>query len=239
MLRIVLIWIITEHMGIEVNIADSWKSILQQEFDFPYFESLRLFLKQEKAKGIVIFPPEPQIFSAFNHTPLENVKVVILGQDPYHGAGKAHGLCFSVNKGIAIPPSLKNIYKELQDDIPEFIVPQHGDLSAWAKQGVLLLNATLTVKKDKAGSHQGKGWEQFTDTVIKKLSDSKEHLVFILWGKFAQSKVPLIDGNKHLVLRAAHPSPFSAYNGFWGCKHFSTTNAYLRKMGVATIDWQV
>ena len=164
---------------------------------------------------------------------------MILGQDPYHGAGKAHGLCFSVNKGIAIPPSLKNIYKELQDDIPEFIVPQHGDLSAWAKQGVLLLNATLTVKKDKAGSHQGKGWEQFTDTVIKKLSDSKEHLVFILWGKFAQSKVPLIDGNKHLVLRAAHPSPFSAYNGFLGCKHFSTTNAYLRKMGVATIDWQV
>lgn len=239
MLRIVLKWIITEHMDIEVNIAESWKSILQQEFDLPYFESLRLFLKQEKAKGIVIFPPGPQIFSAFNHTPFENVKVVILGQDPYHGACQAHGLCFSVNKGIAIPPSLKNIYKELQYDIPEFIVPQHGDLSAWAKQGVLLLNATLTVEKDKAGSHQGKGWEQFTDTIIKKISGSKEHLVFILWGKFAQSKLPLIDGNKHLILTAAHPSPFSAYNGFLGCKHFTKTNIYLNKIGVQTIDWQV
>lgn len=224
-------------MPTEVTIAESWKPVLRQEFDSPYFEALRLFLKQEKAKGITIFPPGSQIFAAFEHTPFAEVKVVILGQDPYHGVGQAHGLCFSVNKGIAVPPSLKNIYKELQSDIPEFSVPTHGDLSHWAKQGVLLLNATLTVEKDKAGSHQGKGWEQFTDAVITKLSEQKQHLVFMLWGKFAQSKAPLIDANKHLILTAAHPSPFSAYNGFLGCKHFSKTNRYLTDIGVAPIIW--
>lgn len=225
-------------MPTEVTIAESWKPILQQEFDSPYFDALRLFLKQEKAKGATIYPPGPQIFTAFEHTSFADVKVVILGQDPYHGSGQAHGLCFSVNKGIALPPSLQNIYKELKTDIPDFTIPTHGDLSNWAKQGVLLLNATLTVEKDKAGSHQGKGWEQFTDAVIKQLSAQKEHLVFILWGKFAQSKAPLIDANKHLILTAAHPSPFSAYNGFFGCKHFSKTNAYLHELGVFPINWQ-
>ncbi|MES2559528.1 MAG: uracil-DNA glycosylase [Bacteroidota bacterium] len=226
-------------MPIEVAIAESWKPILKQEFDSPYFEALRLFLKQEKAKGATIYPPGSQLFSAFEHTAFEDVKVVILGQDPYHGTGQAHGLCFSVNKGISVPPSLQNIYKELVTDIPGFTIPAHGDLSGWAKQGVLLLNATLTVEKDKAGSHQGKGWEQFTDAVIKQLSARKEHLVFILWGKFAQSKAPLIDAGKHLVLKAAHPSPFSAYNGFFGCKHFSGTNAYLTELGLPPINWQL
>lgn len=225
-------------MPTEVTIAESWKPLLQQEFDSAYFETLKLFLKQEKTRGATIFPPGPQIFAAFEHTSFADVKVVILGQDPYHGTGQAHGLCFSVNKGIAIPPSLQNIYKELKTDIPGFTIPPHGDLSNWANQGVLLLNATLTVEKDKAGSHQGKGWEQFTDAVIKQLSAQKEHLVFILWGKFAQSKAPLIDANKHLILTAAHPSPFSAYNGFFGCKHFSKTNQYLHELGVFPIIWQ-
>ncbi|MES2778965.1 MAG: uracil-DNA glycosylase [Bacteroidota bacterium] len=225
-------------MATEVTIAESWKPILKQEFESPYFDTLRTFLKQEKAKGTTVYPPGPQIFAAFDHTPFDKVKVVILGQDPYHGAGQAHGLCFSVNKTVTVPPSLKNIYKELETDIPGFTVPTHGDLSSWADQGVLLLNATLTVEKDKAGSHQGKGWEQFTDAVIKQLSEQKEHLVFILWGKFAQSKASLIDANKHLILTAAHPSPFSAYNGFFGCKHFSKTNAYLHQLGVLPVIWQ-
>lgn len=221
----------------DVKIDDSWKQALLAEFGKPYFEQLAGFLKQEKTSGKVIYPPGPQIFSAFEHTPFNKVKVVIIGQDPYHGAGQAHGLCFSVNKGITVPPSLKNIYKELQTDIPGFIIPAHGDLSHWADQGILLLNATLTVEKDKAGSHQGKGWEQFTDAVIQLVASQKEGVVFILWGKFAQGKAALIDGSKHLILQAAHPSPFSAYNGFFGCKHFSQTNQYLRGQNKDPIHW--
>lgn len=224
-------------MSNQVQLAESWKPVLAQEFNQPYFTQLTEFIKHEKAAGKTIYPLGSQIFNAFEFTPFNEVKVVIIGQDPYHGAGQAHGLCFSVNKNVAVPPSLKNIYKELQTDIEGYSAPNHGDLSHWAKQGVLLLNATLTVEKDKAGSHQGKGWEQFTDAVIKQLSTQKEKLVFILWGKFAQSKATLIDTQKHLVLMAAHPSPFSAYNGFFGCKHFSKTNAYLIANNLTPISW--
>jgi uracil-DNA glycosylase len=201
------------------------------------FKELVLFLKQQQAAGKSIFPPDPQIFSAFDCTSFNDTRVVIIGQDPYHGTMQAHGLCFSVNKGVKVPPSLKNIYKELKTDIEGFNIPVHGDLSHWAKQGVLLLNATLTVEKDKAGSHHGKGWEEFTDAVIKALSNQKKHVVFILWGKFAQSKAHLIDASKHLVLMAAHPSPFSAYNGFFGCKHFSQTNQYLKQHHLPVVNW--
>ncbi len=224
-------------MSNQVAIAESWKPVLQQEFDKPYFEVLIGFLKQEKAAGKTIFPPGPQIFAAFDYTAFNDVRVVIIGQDPYHGQGQAHGLCFSVNKGIAVPPSLQNMYKELKSDINGFEIPNHGDLSHWAKQGVLMLNATLTVEKDKAGSHQGKGWEEFTDAVIKAVSTQKENVVFILWGKFAQSKARLIDNTKHLILMAAHPSPFSAYNGFFGCKHFSKTNDYLKQHQLPIVNW--
>lgn len=224
-------------MSNQVAIAESWKPVLQQEIDKPYFEALIDFLKQEKAAGKTIFPPGPQIFAAFDYTAFNDVRVVIIGQDPYHGQGQAHGLCFSVNKGIAVPPSLQNIYKEIKTDIEGFETPNHGDLSHWAKQGVLMLNATLTVEKDKAGSHQGKGWEAFTDAVIKVVSTQKENVVFILWGKFAQSKARLIDNTKHLILMAAHPSPFSAYNGFFGCKHFSKTNHYLKQHQSQIINW--
>jgi len=224
-------------MSNQVAIAESWKPVLQQEFDKPYFEALIDFLKQEKAAGKTIFPPGPQIFAAFDYTAFNDVRVVIIGQDPYHGQGQAHGLCFSVNKGIAVPPSLQNIYKEIKTDIEGFETPNHGDLSHWAKQGVLMLNATLTVEKDKAGSHQGKGWEAFTDAVIKVVSTQKENVVFILWGKFAQSKARLIDETKHLILMAAHPSPFSAYNGFFGCKHFSKTNHYLKQHQLPIVNW--
>lgn len=221
----------------DVKIDESWKQPLQAEFEKPYFGELIAFLKQERAAGKMIYPPGAQIFSAFAHTPFDKVKVVIIGQDPYHGVGQAHGLCFSVNKGVAVPPSLKNIYKELTTDIPGFVTPSHGDLSHWADQGVLMLNATLTVEKDKAGSHQGKGWEQFTDAVIQLVAQQKQHLVFILWGRFAQGKASFIDASKHLVLQAAHPSPFSAYNGFFGCKHFSSTNRYLTEFGLGPIHW--
>lgn len=224
-------------MSNQVAIAESWKPVLQQEFDKPYFEALIDFLKQEKAAGKTIFPPGPQIFAAFDYTAFNDVRVVIIGQDPYHGQGQAHGLCFSVNKGIAVPPSLQNIYKEIKTDIEGFETPNHGDLSHWAKQGVLMLNATLTVEKGKAGSHQGKGWEAFTDAVIKVVSTQKENVVFILWGKFAQSKARLIDETKHLILMAAHPSPFSAYNSFFGCKHFSKTNHYLKQHQSQIINW--
>lgn len=224
-------------MSNQVAIAESWKPVLQQEFNKPYFDALIDFLKQEKAAGKTIFPPGPQIFAAFDYTAFNDVRVVIIGQDPYHGQGQAHGLCFSVNKGIAVPPSLQNMYKELKADINGFEIPNHGDLSHWAKQGVLMLNATLTVEKDKAGSHQGKGWEEFTDAVIKAVSTQKENVVFILWGKFAQSKARLIDNTKHLILMAAHPSPFSAYNGFFGCKHFSKTNHYLKQHQLPIINW--
>ncbi len=221
----------------QIAISESWKPVIQAEIDKPYFKELYLFLKQQQAEGKIIFPPAPQIFSAFDFTPFNDTRVVIIGQDPYHGVGQAHGLCFSVNKGVKVPPSLINIYKEIKTDIEGFNIPEHGDLSHWAKQGVLLLNATLTVEKDKAGSHQGKGWEVFTDAVIKAISKQKEHVVFILWGKFAQSKVRLIDDSKHLILMAAHPSPLSAYNGFWGCKHFSKTNDYLKQHQLPIVNW--
>lgn len=224
-------------MSIQVAIAESWKNVLQDEFNQPYFSELVAFIRQEKAAGKTIYPPGPKIFAAFDDTPFDDVKVVILGQDPYHGAGQANGLCFSVSPDVAVPPSLQNIFKELKADIPGYEVPPNGDLSNWAKQGVLLLNATLTVEKDKAGSHQLKGWEPFTDSVIRHISQEKEHVVFILWGRFAQSKAPLIDESKHLVLKAAHPSPFSAYSGFFGCRHFSQANRYLEQHGANPIHW--
>jgi uracil-DNA glycosylase len=200
---------------------------------------LNQFLEQESEHQTIVYPKPSDVFNAFKFTPFNEVKVVILGQDPYHGANQAHGLSFSVQKGVAIPPSLKNIYKELQADIPGFKIPAHGDLSSWAKQGVLLLNATLTVRAGEPGSHQKMGWEQFTDQAIRALSEQREGLVFMLWGRYAQAKASLINPTKHVVLTAAHPSPFSAYNGFFGCSHFSKANAYLVKKGEKPIVWQI
>ncbi|MCU0423901.1 MAG: uracil-DNA glycosylase [Bacteroidia bacterium] len=225
-------------MSKQVDIEESWHAALSNEFNATYFNNLITFLKEEKKAGKVIYPSGSQIFAAFNHTPVHQVKVVIIGQDPYHGHGQANGLCFSVNKGIPIPPSLQNIFKELANDLaPDYEIPTHGDLSNWAKQGVLLLNATLTVEKDKAGSHQQKGWEQFTDAVIRHISERGRNIVFILWGRYAQQKASFIPTDKHLVLTAAHPSPFSAYQGFFGCKHFSKTNDWLEKKGLSKIQW--
>jgi uracil-DNA glycosylase len=218
-------------------IEESWKEILSEEFQSSYFADIKSFLIEEKKMNI-IYPPGPQIFSAFNHTPFNNVKVVIIGQDPYHGKGQANGLCFSVSDGINKPPSLVNIFKELHDDLGVKI-PISGNLEKWADQGVLLLNATLTVRANQAGSHQNKGWENFTDAVIRALSDKKEGLIFILWGAFAQAKQKLIDASKHYILKAAHPSPFSAFNGFFGCKHFSKTNELLKQMGKDEINWEI
>lgn len=222
-----------------LQLEESWKGVLNDEFDKGYMLQLRQFLKQEQAEGRLIYPPNKLIFNAFNHTPLSAVKVVILGQDPYHGAGQAHGLSFSVQKGVALPPSLKNIFKELQTDIPGFKFPVHGDLTYWADQGVLLLNATLTVEAQQPGSHQKKGWEKFTDRVISELSSRRSGLVFLLWGRYAQTKEELIASNKHYILKAAHPSPFSAHTGFFGCRHFSKANEYLKRNGQEEIDWQV
>ncbi len=221
-----------------IQIENSWKEALSEEFDKDYFGNIVSFLKQEKAKGKTIFPPGAEIFSAFNTTPFSNVKVVILGQDPYHGEGQAHGLCFSVKPGVKAPPSLVNIYKELQTDL-DLAIPNHGYLQSWAKQGVFMINAMLTVEAHKPASHSKIGWNHFTDSAIKKLSDERKNLVFILWGNFAKQKSSLIDSSKHLVLTAAHPSPFSAYNGFFGCKHFSQTNEYLKSVGKEPINWQV
>ncbi|WP_199141476.1 uracil-DNA glycosylase [Pedobacter sp. ASV12] len=217
----------------------SWLNVLEGEFEKPYMKSLKSFLLEEKQKGFTVYPKNADIFNAFNHTPFENVKVVILGQDPYHGQGQAHGLSFSVQKGIVVPPSLKNMYKELAEEFPAYKIPNHGDLTAWADQGVLLLNATLTVRAHEAGSHQNKGWETFTDHVISVLSAKRTGLVFLLWGRYAQQKESLIDTKKHFVLKAAHPSPFSAYNGFFGSKHFAKTNEILKKEGLTPIDWQI
>ena len=216
-----------------------WLNVLEEEFDKDYMKALKLFLQEEKQKGYTIYPKGQDIFNAFNHTKFDNVKVVILGQDPYHGAGQAHGLSFSVQKGVIIPPSLKNIYKELETDIEGFKIPDHGNLTKWADQGVLLLNATLTVRAHEAGSHQGKGWERFTDHVITELSERKNGIVFLLWGKYAQNKSVLINESKHTVLKAAHPSPFSAHSGFFGCKHFSQANQKLVAEKKAPIDWQI
>jgi uracil-DNA glycosylase len=222
----------------EIQIEESWKEVLKDEFDKNYFQHIVAFLKAEKATGKIIYPPGPLIFNAFKQTPFDNVKAVILGQDPYHNKGQAHGLSFSVPDGVPKPPSLVNIFKELKNDIG-IEIPESGNLEKWAKQGVLLLNASLTVRKNEPGSHSAIGWLQFTDTVIKKLSDKKEGIVFLLWGKFAQEKQSLIDETKHHVLKAAHPSPFSANNGFFGCRHFSKTNEWLIKHHEAPIDWKI
>lgn len=220
-----------------IRIEESWKAVLASEFQQPYFTTLATFLKKEKAAGKSIYPPGSLIFNAFNTTPFEKVKVVVLGQDPYHNPGEAMGLSFSVPKGKRIPPSLKNIFKELQQDLG-IPVPDHGDLTEWAKQGVFLLNAMLTVEKKKAGAHAKAGWQNFTDAVIKKLSEEREHLVFMLWGNFAKKKKVLIDETKHLVLEAAHPSPLAG-GAYFGSRHFSKANAYFKELGMEEIDWKL
>ncbi len=222
-----------------VQIEESWKEVLEGEFEKEYMHNLKAFLQKEKQEGKVVFPPGNMIFNAFNHTPFDKVKVVILGQDPYHGQGQAHGLSFSVQKGVTIPPSLRSIYKELKNDIETFTIPAHGELTKWADEGVLMLNATLTVRKGEPASHHNKGWERFTDEAIRQLSEKRNGLVFLLWGKNAQAKIPLIDDSKHFVLKAAHPSPYSADHGFFGCRHFSKTNKLLKDQGLEEIDWQI
>lgn len=219
----------------QVKISESWKRVLEDEFAKPYFKDLVAFVKSEYAQHVV-YPPGQQIFSAFDHCSLEDLKVVIIGQDPYHGPGQANGLCFSVADGVAMPPSLKNIFKEVHQDLG-LPMPKSGNLERWAKQGVLLLNATLTVRANTAGSHQKMGWEEFTDAVIARISAIKSNVVFILWGAYAQKKGAIIDVDKHYVLQAAHPSPFAADKGFFGCKHFSKTNAFLEKHGLSKIQW--
>jgi uracil-DNA glycosylase len=221
----------------QVKIEESWKEALKEEFEKPYFQTLALYLKNEKANGKVIYPPGNLIFNAFEKTPFPKVEVVILGQDPYHNPGEAMGLSFSVPKGIKIPPSLQNIYKEINSDLG-VPVPTHGDLTSWAEQGVFLLNAILTVEKNQPASHQKIGWQFFTDAVIKKLSTERTGIVFMLWGNFAKKKKELIDTSKHLVLEAAHPSPLAG-GAFFGCKHFSQANDYLKKNGAKTIDWSI
>ena len=218
-----------------IAVETSWKSALAEEFEKPYFTNLSASLRQAYIDGTV-YPSQEQIFNAFNLCPLDKVKVVILGQDPYHGEGQAHGLSFSVKDGVKIPPSLKNIYKEIKSDIGTEI-PTSGNLERWAKQGVLLLNATLTVLPSKPGSHQGLGWDEFTDATIRIISEKREHVVFLLWGNFARSKAALVEKEKHLVLESPHPSPFSAHNGFFGCKHFSKTNTYLETHNQKPIIW--
>ncbi len=222
----------------DVKIEPSWKEVLKDEFNKPYFQQIALHIKTEKSQGKIIYPPGSLIFNAFNTTPFDKVKVVILGQDPYHGPGQAHGLCFSVQNGVPPPPSLVNIFKELNEDVG-VTIPGHGNLTHWAEQGVFLLNASLTVRAAEPMSHSKIGWAQFTDEVIKKISALKEHVVFILWGKFAQEKKLLIDETKHGILRSAHPSPLSAHAGFFGCKHFSKANEYLMSKGIDPIDWKL
>ncbi len=225
-------------MDIDPQIEKGWKKVLDAEFSKQYFHELKQFLVNEFNSDELIFPPAKLIFNAFDQTPFDKVRVVILGQDPYHGSGQAHGLCFSVPDGIKPPPSLVNMFKEMRSDL-DLPISSSGDLTKWAKQGVLLLNATLTVKKENAGSHQKKGWEQFTDSAIRQLSDKKQGIIFLLWGRYAREKSKLIDGTKHFILEAAHPSPLSAYNGFFGCRHFSKTNQYLIEMGQKPIDWNL
>lgn len=222
-----------------VKLEESWKEVLKEEFEKEYMKKLRHFLQSQLEQGYIIYPQKRLIFNAFEHTPFYKTKVVILGQDPYHGANQAHGLSFSVPYGVRIPPSLQNIFKELKAEYEDFQIPKHGNLSQWANQGVLLLNATLTVQAGNAGSHQHQGWEQFTDTVIRKLSEQRSGIVFLLWGKYAQAKAQLIDGKKHFILTAAHPSPFSAYQGFFGCGHFLKTNELLERNGEKGIDWRI
>lgn len=219
-----------------IQLEPGWLAMLDDQFAQPYMRHLKAYLKAEKSAGKVIYPPAKEWFNAFNSAPFDKVKVVILGQDPYHGPGQAHGLCFSVRSGVRFPPSLLNIFKELNGDL-DLPIPADGCLQHWADQGVLLLNATLTVEQGNAGAHQGQGWEQFTDKAIQCLNEQREGLVFILWGSYAQKKGQLIDTKKHLVLKSPHPSPLSAHRGFFGCRHFSKTNAYLQKQGLTPIDW--
>ncbi|MCO5114221.1 MAG: uracil-DNA glycosylase [Bdellovibrionaceae bacterium] len=223
----------------KIKLEPSWKKELLNEFQKPYMAKLKGFLQSEIQKGKVIYPRPHEYFEAFNQTPLDQVKVVILGQDPYHGPLQAHGLCFSVQKDIAIPPSLQNIYKELKNDIPDVQIPKHGHLTAWAKQGVLLLNATLTVERAKAASHQKKGWEEFTDAALKIVNESHTPKAFILWGSSAQKKGEFLDSKKHLVIKAVHPSPLSAHRGFFGHKPFSRVNEFLMATGQTPIDWSL
>ena len=222
----------------DVKIEASWKEILQDEFNKPYFGQIVHHLKTERTQGKIIYPPGPNIFNAFNTTSFDKIKIVLLGQDPYHGPGQAHGLCFSVQNGVPPPPSLVNIFKELHDDTGVEI-PAHGNLTKWAEHGVFLLNASLTVRAGEPMSHAKIGWATFTDTVIKKISQEREHVVFMLWGKFAQEKRVLIDESKHFILRSVHPSPLSANSGFFGCKHFSKANAYLMSKGIDPVDWSL
>ncbi len=222
-------------MNAPIKIEEGWKKALDAEFGQGYFSALTEFVKNEY-KTTQVYPAPAQIFRAFDECPFDQVKVVIIGQDPYHGPGQAHGLCFSVNEDVPFPPSLKNIFNEIADDSGS-PMPSNGDLTRWAKQGVLLLNATLTVRAAQAGSHQGKGWEKFTDAAIRAISDQREQVVFLLWGRYAQQKEALIDASKHLILKTVHPSPLSAYAGWFGSKHFSKTNAYLVDQGKTPITW--
>lgn len=221
----------------KIDLHPSWLMHLSSEFEQPYMQQLKAFLLAEKQQGKVIYPASKNIFNAFNSTPLDQVKVVILGQDPYHGPNQAHGLCFSVQQGVPTPPSLQNMYKELQRDLG-LPIPSHGCLQSWANQGVLLLNATLTVEQARAGSHQGRGWEIFTDRAVKLVNDQCDNVVFLLWGSYAQKKAAFLDARKHLILKAPHPSPLSAHRGFIGCGHFSTANQYLQKQGKNPVDWR-
>lgn len=216
----------------------SWQAVIGTELEKPYMQNLREFLRQEKAAGKVIYPPSPLIFNAFNHTPFDRVRVVIIGQDPYHGPGQAHGLSFSVLPGVKLPPSLMNIFKEIESDL-SIRMSGSGDLTPWADQGVLLLNATLTVEQAQAGSHQGKGWEQFTDAAIRALNEHRSGLVFVLWGSYAQKKGAVIDSHRHMIIRSVHPSPLSAHRGFFGNRQFSRINDYLIEQGQSPINWQL
>ena len=220
---------------VDVRIAEDWKEILSAEFSKPYFEELVAFVKQEYASGMV-YPAGRNIFRAFDKCPFERLKVVIIGQDPYHGEGQANGLCFSVNEGVPVPPSLQNILKEVFDDVGK-PVPASGELDRWAEQGVLLLNSVLTVRAQSAASHAGRGWEQFTDAVVRAIAERKQGVVYMLWGNYAQRKGAIADPTKNLILKAVHPSPLSAYRGFFGCRHFSATNAYLVSQGKEPIEW--
>ncbi len=227
-----------ENKLVEIELHSSWKQRLQQELQSERMRSLQDFLKSEYQKGQTVFPPLQDTFAALNLAPFEKVKVVIVGQDPYHGAGQAHGLCFSVQEGVPFPPSLRNIFKELSSDLG-IATPNSGSLVKWAEQGVLLLNAVLTVRESQAASHEGLGWEEFTDKIIHLLNEEKENLVFVLWGSYAQKKASFVDRNKHFVLESPHPSPLSAYRGFFGTRPFSQVNDYLRSKGIQEIDWSL
>lgn len=223
---------------ISVHYDDSWATFMKKEFESTYFKGISNFINQEKSKGKKVFPPRDLILNAFKLTPFDTVKVVVLGQDPYHNTGQAHGLSFSVPESVKVPPSLQNIYKEINSDLG-YAIPNNGNLSQWAVQGVLFLNAVLTVNAHEPASHKQAGWETFTNNVIQHISTQKSNVVFMLWGSFAQQKESLIDNKKHLILKAAHPSPFSAYRGFFGCKHFSKTNTYLKEKGLKPINWSI